>query len=103
MGRGLSAQEFIAYAKEQVVGISIMLGRHRPTGPSCTCGRPLPCPVEETLRDCQEHFSASIALAEKTAQLPVVVPQSAGVASQIRLRRVRPRWRALLTAVRRAT
>ncbi|MEV6927405.1 hypothetical protein AB0M46_23270 [Dactylosporangium sp. NPDC051485] len=101
MGRGLSAQEFIAYAREQMAGIESLLERHRRTGPSCGCGRPLPCPVEETLRNRQEHFSTGIALAERTVQLPVVVPVPVNVGSHSRPRTARFRWCAWL--IRRAT
>jgi hypothetical protein len=104
VSRVMNAQEFVAYANEQVAAIVDMLKRHRPSGPSCSCGRQAPCPVEESLRQRQQHFSERIALAEKTAQLPIVGLPSAQADPQIRLHRVRPRWRAaLIAAIRRTT
>lgn len=99
MGRVMNAQEFVAFAKDQIAAVGGMLERHRRSGPGCTCGRPVPCPVEETLRQRQQHFSERIALAEKTVQLPVMGPPSIRAGSQVPPHRVRSRWRAALIAV----
>lgn len=71
MARTMSAQDFAAYAQAQVAEIDMMLPQHGPEGPSCSCGRQRPCPVEASLIQRRDELRLKIAIAEQTVAIPV--------------------------------
>jgi hypothetical protein len=74
MARAMSLMEFTRFAREQInAAEAILAGSHRYTDVSwgCSCGRPRPCLLAESLRQRSDHFQCRLALAEQTASLPV--------------------------------
>lgn len=69
----LSAEEFAAYAREQISTADAVLTRHRQVGRACCqCGRPLPCSQAEAVRARKDHYLVRLGLAEATVPMPVV-------------------------------
>jgi hypothetical protein len=75
MARTMSLMEFARFAREQIdTADAILAGGHRYTDVSwcCSCGHQRACPQAELLRQRSDHFRCRLALAERTALLPVV-------------------------------
>jgi hypothetical protein len=78
VGRTMTADEFVTYARGQVASIDVILESHRPEGRACACGRQLPCSAVETLTTRRTHFLSKIAIAETTVPLPAVIARVDG-------------------------
>ncbi|HEX5144947.1 MAG TPA: hypothetical protein VFW21_13865 [Mycobacterium sp.] len=77
MGRRLDADQFAAYAREQIRDAFAILQRHRPDRYGlCSCGRPQPCTVIDTCQRSIDHYRGKLALIEATQPLPIVAPAS---------------------------
>ena len=81
MGRRLDADQFAAYARDQIRDATAILQRHRPDRYElCCCGRPRPCTVVDTCQRSIDHYRGKLALIEATLPLPIVVPATPATA-----------------------
>ncbi|MFD0596935.1 hypothetical protein ACFQZ4_35635 [Catellatospora coxensis] len=53
-----------------------MLAGHGPVPGGCRCGRPWPCPQQESLSAVAEHYEGRLALLDLTVALPVVTART---------------------------
>ncbi|MEU8004807.1 hypothetical protein AB0B66_26915 [Catellatospora sp. NPDC049111] len=95
-GRVLDRDQFIAYARTRIATATTLLAGHYLAPGGCGCGRPWPCPQQESLSAVAEHYHGRIALLDTTVALPVVTSRTPPTTSDTAHRTLRKLLRRLL-------
>lgn len=74
-GRKLDVSQMRMYAQYQITQVDTVLAKHSPAaGSSCRCGRPAPCPQQQSLAATRARYEGTLALLDQTQALPVIAP-----------------------------
>ncbi|MDG4833785.1 hypothetical protein O7627_31395 [Solwaraspora sp. WMMD1047] len=91
--RALSKEQFTAYANGQIeMADQILAGHRQGPGGWCSCGKQLPCTVEEHATATRNRYRNKLALLDSTTALPVLACAAPP--------RRNPLWRRLLAGLR---
>jgi hypothetical protein len=92
-GRTLDRDQMRAYANYQIAQIdAVLLPKHGPAGgSSCRCGRPTPCPQQQSLAETRARYERTLALLDQTQALPMITAPPAARHT---------RWRSLSALIR---